>query len=624
MHPIDYVVLVLILVALLCTGFLLSRISSKDTSEFLVAGRKMPWWLIGFSDIAVGLNTSSMLQDSRKVRQDGVVGLMHMWGFALKSCIVGVFFDRLWRRARFKTQMEFYEARYSGWQAKFARIYDTVIFGGFVTSIWASVGLVGIKKLAVTVMGLPPTVSLGAITVSMDAVVVVSVILIALTYSAASGARGIYWTDLVEFTIAVVALYSLFGILYYHIGGSVGLRENLESLPDSSKYLSFLQPLGIVYIGVFLTNPLLDHGGFNPGMQRTLSLKDEREVLYTMIFKNISGFILRSMPFIAIGLFSIFFISDSVLLENFPPLTTPGGALLPDFERAFPLLVQEYLPIGLTGLMTAAFLCAFMSSFDSNIHLTGAVLVNDLYRPYLAKGKDERHYVLATKVVMTLASLVTILIGIYADDILYLGYLAVTVSLGAGWIKLLRIIWWRTNGTADVASQISALFIFAVILSPLGTDLIMTALGWMGATKDNGVVVNDAFLFTRNIAASAISTTVGLILMAVSKPEPMHKLCSFYRRMRPFGFWGPVRAQLGDSVPPPDPLDVQAALVLSALAMVWGAFFAMISFLVAFWLSLIASLLLMLVGAYGSYHFINRLYPKGQEIAEYDEEESNQ
>jgi Na+/proline symporter len=616
MHWIDYLILALVLLSLLVVGFVLARRSGESTAEYYIAGRKMPWWLIGFSDLAVGLNTSNMLQDSRKVRQDGLMGMMYVWGAALKSCITGVFFDRMWRRARFKTQMEFYHARYSGWQADFARIYDTVVFGGFVTSIWAAIGLVGMKKVITVVFGLPPTVPIFGLEVSTEVLAVVAVVGIALTYSAAAGARGIYWTDFIEFFIAVIPLYFLFFIVYGEVGGSVGLRENLESLPDKSKYLNFLQPFSIIYIYFFLINPLLDQGGFNPGMQRTLSLKDERQVIYSMILKGIGGFVLRGMPFLAIGMIGIFLVDDQYLMEHFAPLLTPEGAAVPDWERAFPTLVERYLPIGLMGMMASAFICAFMSSFDSNLHLTGTLIVNDFYRGYIVKNKSDKHYVFATKVVMTIGAVVTVLIGIYADDILYLGYLALTISLGGGWFKVLRLIWWRVNGTAEVAAQMFSLLVFAFVLSPLGSDFIVAVAGSMGLEG------NDAFYVIRNMLAAGSCTVFAFIFLLVSKPEPMDKLCSFYRRMRPFGFWGPVRAELEGKVKS-DPVKTQAALAISILAIVWGACIGSMCLLVAYWTGAILGGVSILIGSFFTRKVLHKLYPPDEEIVEYDDGEGS-
>jgi len=617
MHWIDYLILGLVLLSLLVIGFTLARRSGKSTTEYYVAGRKMPWWLIGFSDLAVGLNTSNMLQDSRKVRQDGLMGMMYVWGFALKSCVTGVFFDRMWRRARFKTQMEFYHARYTGWQADFARIYDTVVFGGFVTSIWAAIGLVGMKKVVTVVFGMPATVPVMGFDVSTEALAVIAVVGIALTYSAAAGARGVYWTDFIEFFIAIIPLYFLFFIVYAEVGGSVGLRENLEGLPDKDKYLNFLQPFSIIYIYFFLINPLLDQGGFNPGMQRTLSLKDERQVIYSLILKNIGGFVMRGMPFLAIGMIGIFLVSDSYLLEHFAPLTTPEGLEVPDWERAFPTMVQQYLPMGLMGLMASAFICAFMSSFDSNLHLTGTVMANDLYRGYLVKNKSEQHYILVTKIVMTVGAMVTIMIGILADDILYLGYLALTISLGGGWFKLMRLIWWRVNGSTEVAAQMFSLFVFAFVLSPWGKDFIVSVVGWMGLEG------NDAFYVTRNMLAGGSCTLFAFVFLMLTKPEPMDKLCSFYRRMRPFGFWGPVRAELNGTVKS-DPIKTQAALAASILAIVWGACIGSMCLLVAYWKGAMLSGVSIIVGVYFTRKVLHKLYPPGEDIVEYDDGEGDE
>ncbi|MBK1878495.1 sodium:solute symporter family transporter [Pelagicoccus mobilis] len=617
MHWIDYLIVGLVLIGLVFVGIGLSRKSSSDTSEYLVAGRKMPWWLVGVSDVAVGLNTSSMLQDSRKVRQDGVMGLMQMWGFAMKACIQGVFFERLWRRARFKTQMEFYEARYTGWKANFARVFDTVVFGGFVTSIWAAIGLVGIKKVVTVILGLPTYVEVAGLNVSTETIAVIGVVAIALVYSAAAGARGIFWTDLIEFIIAIVPLYVLLILVYSKIGGSVGLHENIDALSgDNSKYLQFLQPFSIIIVYMFFINPLLDHGGFNPGMQRTLSLKDEREVIYSLIFKSVVGFLLRGFPFIAIGLIGMFLVSDAYLLDNFDPLMTPEGGEIPDWERVFPTLASQYLPVGLMGLMVAGFLCAFMSSFDSNIHLTGSVFVNDLYRPFIAKGKSEKHYVRATQVVMTLAALNTILIGIFVDDILYLGYFALTITLGGGWFKLLRLVWWRVNGNAEVASQLFSLVVFAFILSPFGKPFVVGLVQFMGLEG------NDAFYVTRNTVAGLACTTFAFVVMLMSKPEPMDKLTEFYRRMRPFGFWGPVRSTLGGKVAAPDPISIQIALTASILAIVWGGWFAAMCFLLTYWLGGLLACCFIGLGIFGTRFFLLKLYPEGEEIMEYQELET--
>lgn len=615
-HWIDYLIVALLFAGVSYIGWKLGKTgAAKSTREFLVAGRKMPWWLISLSDIATGLNTSTMLQDTRKVRQDGLMGMWFAWAFIIKGCVSAVFFERLWRRAAFKTQLEFYRSRYDGWQANFARIYDTLIYGGFVSCLWAGVGLVGMKKVAIVLMGLPPTLPFLGLAVPCDVPVVLCCTMVAMFYATVAGAKGVYWTDLLELVVAVAAIYVLLFYVMREVGWNTGLREKLENLgPGKEKYLQFMQPLSFVYLWFFVTNPFLDHGGFSPAMQRTLSLKDEREVIYTQIARGIFGNVLRGSPFLIIGIASIFIISDDFLLSQYPPIYTPEGAPIPDFENVFPALVVKYLPVGFLGLMVAAFFSAFMSSFSPNIHLSSSLLINDLYKPYLVKKKEDTHYVRATQWTMIGAACFTVIVGMTAKDIFFLTNFAVTISLGVGWIKLLRIIWWRANGTGDVAAQIFSFLSASFILSPWGKQMLlrfMEAGGWSG---------NDQFFILRNLLLIGSSTLVAVVAVLLTKPEPMEKLCSFYRRMRPFGFWGPVR-RLCPEVAPPESIGVQLALVFSSLAVLWGVNFGVLALWLAYWQLAGWCFLGMFIGGVGVRYFTHCLYPTGWQAVERPEED---
>jgi hypothetical protein len=187
----------------------------------------------------------------------------------------------------------------------------------------------------------------------------------------------------------------------------------------------------------------------------------------------------------------------------------------------------------------------------------------------------------------------------------------VTISLGAGWIKLLRIIWWRANGVGEVTAQVYSICAAAFILSPWGKAVlvdIMAAFGYAG---------NDQFLILRNLLLIGSSTCLSLIAVLMSPPEPMEKLCSFYRRMRPFGFWGPVRA-LCPEVQKPEPLSVQFALVFSMIAILWGAVFASFALLLALWTMAAVCAVVICIGIVGTQYFIRRLYPVGWKAEEID------
>lgn len=578
MHVFDYLIVAAFLGGVLLLGFWLSGRAGKSTDEYILAGRKLPWWLAGISVAATGLNASTMLQDSRKIRQDGIAGMWFTWGNAISLMVGTVWFSRLWRRARFVTQMEFYHARYAGRVPTYCRIYDVVVYGVVSAAIWASLGLVGMKKIAHVLLDLPPTLSLMGWALPSGTAVVLVLVVVTLIYSAASGVHGVVWTDLIEFIVAMVCAYVLLFRVFGQVGWNVGLRARLENLGSEGEHiLAILPAFGPVLLYYFIVNPILNQGGYNPNIQRYLGVKDEREVIRTAVFNAVLNFGFRPWPFYICGLCGIFLVSDQALLARFPAVLSPGGELLPDHEMVFPMLVRQYLPVGMVGLMVAGFLSAFMSSFDTNIHNSTAVVVNDLYRPYLRPGRTDRHYIRASRFYMVAITLLASVIGIVMDDILTLAMLAYAVMTSAGWIKFLRFVWWRVNGTAELAAQVTSLVLTVLIVSPWGEPLVWRAMAWAGQSG------NDGFFVIRNLLLIGVSTVVSVIAIFCAPAEPMEHLVAFYRRVRPFGWWGPVRAACGDDRPRQDSMVVMTVLTLGGLAFVFGVVFAILGLMLAFW-----------------------------------------
>jgi len=226
MAALDWMVVLFFLVGLLVMGFFLAKRAGKSSEEFILAGRKLPWWLAGTSIIAAALNASTMLQDSRKIREDGIGGMWFTWRWIFSTAISTIWFDRLWRRARFTTQMEFYQARYSGYGAVFARIYDSIIYGIVVAIAWASIGVIGMKKILPILFDFPQVLNFAGISIPTNVLMVIVLIGVAAIYSIASGVYGVVWTDLVEFLVALGSSYILVFLVYKEVGGNVGLQKN--------------------------------------------------------------------------------------------------------------------------------------------------------------------------------------------------------------------------------------------------------------------------------------------------------------------------------------------------------------------------------------------------------------
>ncbi len=146
LQTLDWIVVVSFLVLSLALGLAVSRRAGASTSEFFLAGRKMPWWLLGVSMVATTFSTDTPNLVTDIVRTQGVAGNWVWWAFLLTGMTTTFIYARLWRRSGVETDVGFYELRYSGRPARFLRGFRAIYLGAFFNvMILASVTLAAIK-----------------------------------------------------------------------------------------------------------------------------------------------------------------------------------------------------------------------------------------------------------------------------------------------------------------------------------------------------------------------------------------------------------------------------------------------------------------------------------------------
>ena len=128
---IDIIIIVFFLLLTLLIGFLVAKRASQSRTEYFLAGRNMPWWLLGFSMVATTFSTDTPNLVTDIVRQDGIAGNWVWWAFMLTGLLTVFVYAKLWRRSDVKTDMEFYHLRYSGKAAYFLRGFRSVYLGLF-------------------------------------------------------------------------------------------------------------------------------------------------------------------------------------------------------------------------------------------------------------------------------------------------------------------------------------------------------------------------------------------------------------------------------------------------------------------------------------------------------------
>jgi len=524
LHWIDWAVIALYFALSLGVGLWFVRRAGSSTTEFFVSGRDLPWWLAGTSMVATSFSVDTPLLITGFVRTQGIQGNWIWWCFAIGGVFSAFVFAQLWRRSEVMTDVELTQLRYSGRPAAalrgFRAVYMT-LYANCLTMAWVMLAMVKVFSTVFDVGTLEATLFAAAIT---------------LAYSMLSGLWGVVVTDLVQFALAMAGAIVL---AVFAIDAAGGLSTTIESVRSTvgSDALSFLPRLeaGGAATGtgtwwgdllawsatpaatflVLITlqwwaNKNADGGAVV--IQRMAASRDERESVLATLWFQVANYALRPWPWILVAL------ATFVL---YPTIDDP--------ELAYPRAMVDLLPVGLLGLMLAAFLAAFMSTLTSFINLSAAYLVNDLYRPFMARGRTERHYVQAGRIASLLALAVGIVISFYATSISGLFLLLLTLGAGIGLVYIARWFWWRVNAWSEVSAMVASSLIGAALqLSP----------EWGGPS----------FPFAAKVFLNLVGSTVAWVSVTfATPPTSTEQLTEFYRRVRPPGWWGPVREAIGEA-----------------------------------------------------------------------------
>jgi SSS family solute:Na+ symporter len=501
--------------------------AGKNMSEFFLGGRNIPWWLAGTSMVATTFGADTPLAVTGMVARNGVAGNWLWWNFVASGMLTVFLFARLWRRAGVMTDVEFAELRYSGKPAAFLRGFRALYLGIPINCIilgWVNLAMV---KILMLVLGIDKDMAL---------LIVIGIIALTSAISVLSGLWGVLVTDMFQFVVKMSMVIVLAVAAVSAVGGIDQMKAKLAVIDrakglasgTAGSALSFVPDLHsawmpmitfLVYISVnwwATWYPGAEPGGGGYIAQRMFSAKDERHSLLATLWFNIAHYALRPWPWILVGLASV------ILYPN-----------LADPETGYVRVMIDYLPPYLRGLMVAAFAAAFMSTIGTQLNWGASYLVNDFYKRFLKPSETDRHYVMISQVATVLLTVVSAVITRYMDSISGAWKLLLLTGAGTGTVLILRWYWWRINAWSEVSAMISA-FLVSIAMQTV-----------FGFSSDDPVQFAKIMLVT-----VGITTAVWLSATFLTAPEPMPKLLSFYRRVRPsIVGWHPV-AKLAPDVPP--------------------------------------------------------------------------
>ena len=437
----------------LAVGIWASKQAGKDTKSFFLAGRNMPWWLLGVSMVATTFSTDTPNLVTDLVRQNGVSGNWVWWAFLLTGMLTVFVYAKLWHRSGVLTDIEFYELRYSGKAAAFLRGFRALYLGlVFNVLVMGAVSLAAVK-FGEIVLGWPGWLTL---------LIACS---ITLSYSTLGGLKAIIITDFVQFSLAMVG--SIWAMIYIlgleQIGGLSNLIthanvvDKLALIPDLSDpdiwVPILLVPLAVQWWASYY--PGSEPGGGGYIAQRMFSAKDEKNAVSATLFFNVAHYALRPWPWILIALSSLIVFPElSDIQDAFPNLS-------PDklgHDVAYPAMLT-LLPTGLLGLVAASLIAAFMSTMSTQLNLGASYLVNDFYQRFIKPDASEKHLVNVGRLFTVISIILGGGLGLFLTSAGQAFELLLMIGAGTGMIYILRWFWWRINAYTEIVAMVSSLCI---------------------------------------------------------------------------------------------------------------------------------------------------------------------
>ena len=367
----DWGLVVILNGGIILYGLYLSR-GTRSTTDWFLAGRRLPWWLVGISMYATAIDASDLVADSGGTYTLGVSVFIINWVGVVSGWVIAAFFIFLpMYRLGMYTNAEYLEARFG----VAARVICALVQVQYRTSVLAIIGTTAFLTLTIVSGWNAPTAWTA----------VVGIALLATVYTALGGLRSVAVTDALQFCVMTVAGLTIWYIIWTRVGGWAGVEQRLAEV--SSDLPSQLLHTGAVRDGT-------------PGWVVALAC-----IIIGLAYSVVNH--TQAMRMFASRnewhlKMSVFAASVPLLIMTFCNLSigVMGRALIPEQgdlpgarqDAIYPYLAGQIDTIGLKGLVVAGILAAALSTYDSIGSSLSALLTRDVYARLIVRNRDDHHY----------------------------------------------------------------------------------------------------------------------------------------------------------------------------------------------------------------------------------------
>jgi SSS family solute:Na+ symporter len=427
----------------------------KDTSDYFLASKNLPWWAIGASLIAANISAEQIVGMSGSGYAIGLAIASYEWMAAATLLIVGKFFLPIFLKNHIYTMPQFLHRRYGKVLPIIMALFwlALYVFVNLTSIIW--LGSIAVNKVA----GINQNVAL----VILGA--------FALLYQIKGGLKAVALTDIVQVTLLVLGGLVVAFLTLSQIGGDAGVLGGFAKLTEAAPthfhmilqkgdphYID-LPGLSVLIGGMWIAN--IAYWGFNQYIiQRALAARSLDEAQKGVIF---AAFLKLLMPVI-------------IVLPGIAAVVLAPNLLKPD--EAYPTMMR-LLPPGLLGLVFAALVAAIIASTASKINSIATIFTLDLYAKFRGEPtraeddkaesqREERHLVLVGRITAITAIVIAILVarplvGSSEQAFQFIQEFSGFFTPGITVIFLLGLFWKRATEAGAIVAAVTSVLLSTIM-----------------------------------------------------------------------------------------------------------------------------------------------------------------
>jgi Na+/proline symporter len=534
---IDIACIVFYLVMMVMIGWYYRKKARQNKESYLLGGKRLPWYLLGLSDASDMFDISGTMWMVALAFVYGFKSIWIPWLWPVFNQVFNMMYLSKWlRRSNANTGAEWLATRFGLKGKGVTASHNVVVAFALVGCLgFLAYGFVGLGKfieIFVPWHVVQPYIPFHIATEYVAHFYGIVFTLFAMFYSILGGMHSIVMGDFIKYAIMTVGCLAIGIIAFTHLQGKTlsvphhwsdpffGWNVKLDwsnIIADVNKKIEedSFSPFGFFFMMMLFKGVLASLAGPAPNydMQKILSTRSPKDASKMTGFVSIILLPIRYSMIIGLTVLALLYYNQ---------LDLSNGAGGTDFERILPGAINNFLPVGILGLVLTGLLGAFMGTFSGTLNAAQAYIVNDIYLKYINPHASNRRIISMNYLTGVVVVAIGVTLGFFAKDVnsvlqwivgaLYGGYIAA---------NMLKWYWWRFNANGffwGMMAGIAAALVFPFIFTGLP-------------------LYNWPLLFLISLIGCLVGTYT-------APPTDKDVLKTFYSTVRPWGFWKPIHDEV--------------------------------------------------------------------------------